>query len=76
MPAKRYSWDDWFARPQFRLRRGEDYGCSQSSMYQQILSAASARGVRVTVVDDSTGFTVTLKTSGARQPRKTTAGQV
>jgi hypothetical protein len=51
MPAKLYDWDGWFAALPITLRRGDHYACSQSMMAQQIRSAASARGVPVSLED-------------------------
>lgn len=65
MPARLYAWDEWFEQGVFTLHKGQDYDCSQSAMYGQILTAASKRGIRVTVKDEDTSITVTV-----RQPSK------
>lgn len=46
-----YDWDRWFSLSSITLRRGRDYNCSQSAMVQQIRNVASARGVRVEILD-------------------------
>lgn len=51
MPARKYSWEDWFGRPRTTLVRGTHYQISQSAMVQSIRNAASARGVRTHLRD-------------------------
>lgn len=41
MNPRKYDWPELFSRPGFKLRRGEDYRCSQASMVQQIRNAAT-----------------------------------
>lgn len=55
---KAYDWDQWFGRPadedgkvRFVLVKGEHYRCSQSSMCQQVRTAAKDRGLLVNVQD-------------------------
>ena len=42
---RRYDWSKLFGAGRFRLRRGRDYDCSQSSMVAQVRSAASVMGI-------------------------------
>jgi 3-keto-L-gulonate-6-phosphate decarboxylase len=58
MPAKIYDWERWFGARRFTLHRGRDYDCSHSSMSQQVRNAASARGLRVAVVEGINELTV------------------
>lgn len=51
MPARLYSWDDWFSKDVFTIRQRRDYHCSTSSMVQQVRNAASARGLLVEIQD-------------------------
>lgn len=58
MPATLYQWSEWFAKARVTLRRGVDYSCPQSTMVQQIRSAASRRKIKVTVDDRDTEIVV------------------
>lgn len=49
----RYKWDNLFCNKVFTLYKGRDYECSQSSMVSQIRTAASNRGLSVSVHDGS-----------------------
>ena len=48
---KIYDWDGWFGSGAFALVRGEDFACSMSAMVQQIRSAASIRGIHVSIAE-------------------------
>lgn len=55
---RKYTWEDWFAEPydtdgrkRIVLYAGKDYNCSQSSICQQIRTAARQRGLLVNIVD-------------------------
>lgn len=61
MPAPLYSWDEWFGRQRFVLRRGTDYRCSQSVMAQQIRNNASVRGLLINLVEGDDHFTVIVR---------------
>jgi len=45
-----YPWDRWFRHNRFRLVRGVHYHCQPHSMSVMVRNAASARGVRVSVL--------------------------
>lgn len=57
-----YPWDQWFSRRRIILRRGEDYSCSQSAICQQVRSAASSRGLRVSVADRGEEVEIVIQT--------------
>lgn len=61
-PSK-YPWEDWFGRDLITLRKGRDYVCRQSSMAQQIRSAASRFGVSVHVTETDKGFRIKVTRS-------------
>ena len=44
-----YFWESWFSRPSFRLTRGSDFHCGSGTMCQNIRTAASERGVSVSI---------------------------
>ena len=47
---KKYPWDDWFRRKRpFVLVQDVDFECMMHSMAQQVRSAASSRGVLVSL---------------------------
>lgn len=56
--TRKYHWDLWLSRRRFRLRRGEDFACSASSMVQQIRNAASLRGIGVSIEEKDNGIDV------------------
>lgn len=66
MPAKIYDWDGWFERRTFRLTADLDYDCGTVSMAQQVRNAATARGLRVRVVERPDGLTITVIRGAAR----------
>ena len=57
-----HSWDEWFAaaKPTITLRRGEHYHCGQGSFAQQIRTAASLRGLHVSLFEVGESFLVTV----------------
>ena len=70
MSKRIYEWDNWFARRRFTLRRGEDYRCSQSSMSQQVRNAATARRLRVSLVEGEGQLTVLVLAAPEQPERK------
>lgn len=67
---RKYAWESWFGNPRTVIRRGVDYHCSQSTMAQTVRNNASARGIRVKVVD--TGNELEIRVVG-KAKRKTLA---
>ena len=55
---RKYPWEEWFAEGVFTLTRGLHYDCSQSTMAQTVRNNASARGLRVRLVDTGVGIVV------------------
>lgn len=64
-----YAWDRWFGKDEFRLVRGVDYQCSQSTMCQSVRNAASKRGIRVSIRDNGNGIVVRVKRMEDEIPR-------
>jgi hypothetical protein len=62
---RKYPWEEWFARPRFRLRRGRDYSVSTSAMAQMVRNKASEFSVSVHLIEPPDGswleVTVSLK---------------
>lgn len=58
--GRRYPWDDWFKRPEFRLRRKRDYNGRTDTFIQQVRRAATVRrlGIEIVVSDDNSTLTV------------------
>ena len=61
-----YDWVRWFALDAFELHRGVDYNCSQSTMAQNVRSAAAKmrKGEKCSVTDLGTGLLVEFKERG------------
>lgn len=57
----KYEWDYWFTYDTFEITSGQHYDVSQSAMVQQIRNAASARGCKVSIVDNGTSITVEVR---------------
>jgi hypothetical protein len=57
---KRYQWNIWFKQNRFTLKRGVHYDATQSAMAQMIRNAAVRAGVKVSVVEGESWFTVVL----------------
>ena len=53
-----YEWEKWFGQRRTVLLRGIHYRCSQSAMVQMIRSNASARNMRVRVIDTMTELVI------------------
>lgn len=71
MSAKIYPWNDWFKRAEFTLERTRgkvkgDYDCMPHSMAQQIRTAASRYGKRVSIKFDEDRLTVTVEKANAK----------
>lgn len=49
---RKYDWDALFLRKAFTLARGRDYCHSAAVMTQQVRSAASVRGLSITLDED------------------------
>ena len=65
MPTPRkYPWDKWLKQPHTVLLRGIHYRCSQSTMCQIIRNNASARGLRVSLLDTETEITINVTSVG------------
>lgn len=64
-----YFWESWFSRSSFRLRRGVDYRCGQGTMAQNIRTAASERGLSVSITEREDGLTVRVFASPAAARR-------
>jgi len=47
--GRRYPWDDWFSKKQFRLVRGKQYTCEPNVMAQQVRNAARSRTTKVSI---------------------------
>jgi hypothetical protein len=62
MPARKYPWEEWFGGGPVVLEYGTHYHCSQSTMVQSVRNAASARALRVRVVD--LGNSIAVETIG------------
>lgn len=60
MPNRLYDWKALFKKRRFTLEQGTDYTCSQASMTQQIRTAASDRGLSVSVVEGPGSLTVVV----------------
>lgn len=79
MSAKIYPWNKWFSKTRFtvcrkkttiiqgetRVERG-DYDCMPHSMAQQIRTAASRYGKRVSIKFDEDRLTVTVEEARAK----------
>lgn len=61
---RKYPWEEWFAEDVFTLVRGLHYDCSQSTMTQTVRNNASARGLRVRLVDTGIGIIVKVTRRG------------
>lgn len=44
---KQYSWDEWFTREAFDLRKGIHFQVNPYVMFRQVYNAAYARGIKV-----------------------------
>lgn len=61
-----YDWDDWFRRRAFVLRQGQEYDCAVSAMVQQVRNAATARGLKVSVLEEPGGEIIVAVHEGER----------
>jgi hypothetical protein len=65
---KKYDWDTWLRGKRTVLVRGKDYHTTQSSMCQQAVTAARARGIKVKVVDGGDRVTIWIRTTSVSTP--------
>lgn len=66
VPARKYPWEEWFARQRCVLLRGVHYHRSQSAMCQMVRNNACQRGVSVRLTD--TGTEIIVEVIGTRKP--------
>lgn len=62
---RKYDWEEWFGQDVFTLMRDLHYSCSQSTMVQTVRNNASARRLRVRLVD--TGIGIIVRVVGRRR---------
>ena len=58
---KLYDWVKIFKKERTILRKGMDYFCSQSAMSQQIRTAASVRGLSVSIRDTGVALVIDVE---------------
>lgn len=68
MRQRKYHWDEWFSKPRTVLLRNVHYDCSQSTMVQSIRNEASTRGLRVKILDCTSGTEIVFEVTGRRKP--------
>lgn len=59
-PNRRYPWERWFSKRKFTLVKGRHYECQPHSMAQQVRSAASKYGCRVSIKLEGETITATM----------------
>jgi hypothetical protein len=65
---RRYPWEEWFSRDEFKLKQGKDFHCQLHGMIVQIRNYAGSKRIKVAIkTTGKDALIVTIKERNAKR---------